>query len=46
MDAPGNLKKYKKNLFLDTPEKHQKKEVDKSPKFSPYDLLLMPDQFE
>ena len=45
MDAPEILKKWQKNYFVDAPEKHQKKRVEKSSKFSPYDLLLMPNQF-
>ena len=46
MDAPEILKKWQKNYFFDAPEKHQKKRVGKSSKISPYDLLLMPTQFE
>ena len=45
VDAPGNLKKCKKKLVFWRSKKTSKKRVEKTSRFSPYDILLMHSQF-
>ena len=46
MDASENLKIAKKHSFLTLQRNVKKKRLEKTSKFSPHDLLLMPNRFE